>query len=91
MRPHDRLCSAAAATQDALFMNKPVYDHQSLDALVQHAYYVAMHLGLARIMGHKAAEYVQNKFPGPEYRARNLKLYQDLADKLHIHTAAMSY
>ena len=45
-------------------MNKPVYDHQSLDALVLHAYYVAKHLGPSRTLGHNAAAYVQQKVPG---------------------------
>lgn len=68
--------------QEGLFMNKPVYDHQSLDALVLHAYYVAKHLNGARSMGHKAAEYVQMKFPGPQHRVRNLLLYLELAKAL---------
>ncbi len=45
-------------------MNKPVYDHQSLDALLLHAYYVAKHLGPSRTLGHNAAAYVQQKLPG---------------------------
>lgn len=70
-------------------MNKPVYDHQSLDALVLHAYYVAKHLSVARTMGHRAAEYVQGKYPGPEHRSRNLLLYRELAEKL-LDAAALS-
>ncbi len=63
-------------------MNKPVYDYQSLDALVLHAYYVAKHLTTARRIGHKAAQYVQTKFPGPEHRARNAMLYAELEQQL---------
>lgn len=75
--------------QEGLFLNKPVYDHQSLDALVLHAYYVAKHLSAAQTMGHSAAEYVQGKYPGPEHRSRNLLLYRELAEKL-LDAAALS-
>lgn len=64
--------------QEGLFMNKPVYDYQALDALVLHAYYVSKHLSAARRIGHAAALYVQSKFPGPEHRARNAMLYAEL-------------
>ena len=59
-------------------MNKPVYDYQSLDAVVEHAYYVRKHLTIARQLGTKAANYVQSFFPGPEHRARNALLYMEL-------------
>ena len=45
--------------QEGLFINGPVYDHQSLDALVVHAYYTAKHLTTSRMLGYKSAMYVQ--------------------------------
>ncbi|CAL8463331.1 g2865 [Coccomyxa elongata] len=84
-----RKAAALPMPDEGLFMNKPVYDHQSLDALVLHAYYVAKHLSVARTMGHRAAEYVQGKYPGPEHRSRNLLLYRELAEKL-LDAAALS-
>jgi hypothetical protein len=70
--------------QEGLFMHKPVYDHQALDALVLHAYYVSKHLGNARRLGHAAALYVQSEYPGPKHRARNAQLYMDLEQQLKL-------
>ena len=49
--------------QDGLFINGPVYDYQSMDALVLHAYYTAKHLTSARQLGRDAAMYVQVSQP----------------------------
>ena len=49
--------------QDGLFINGPVYEFQSMDALVLHAYYAAKHLTSARQLGHNAAMYVQVSQP----------------------------
>ena len=46
-------------SQDGLFINGPVYDFQSMDALVLHAYYSAKHLASAKQLGRAAAMYVQ--------------------------------
>lgn len=67
--------------QDGLFINKPVYDHRSLDSLVHHAFYAAKHLGAAQLLALKAAEYVQMK-RRPNQHAGNLQLYQDRMDAL---------
>ena len=40
-------------------MNGPVYEFQSLEALVLHAYYTAKHLTTARALGYRAAMHVQ--------------------------------
>ena len=45
--------------QEGLFLNGPVYDFQSLEALTLHAYYTAKHLTTARALGYRAAMYVQ--------------------------------
>ena len=45
--------------QEGLFINKPVYDFQSLDALLVHAYYTTKHLTAATEIGYKSAFYVQ--------------------------------
>ncbi|EIE18186.1 hypothetical protein COCSUDRAFT_45597 [Coccomyxa subellipsoidea C-169] len=85
-----RKAAALPMPDEGLFMNKPVYDHQSLDALLLHAYYVAKHLGPSRTLGHNAAAYVQQKLPGPEHRARNLLLYLELAQELLMDAASAS-
>ena len=45
--------------QEGLFINKPVYDYQSLDALLVHAYYTTKHLTAATEVGYNSAFYVQ--------------------------------
>ena len=45
--------------QEGLFINKPVYDNQSLDALLVHAYYTTKHLTAATEIGYNSAFYVQ--------------------------------
>lgn len=45
--------------QEGLFINKPVYDFQSLDALLVHAYYTTKHLTAATEIGYNSAFYVQ--------------------------------
>ena len=45
--------------QEGLFINKPVYDFQSLDALLLHAYYTTKHLSVATDIGYNSAFYVQ--------------------------------
>ncbi len=48
-----------ASLQEGLFINKPVYDFQSLDALLVHAYYTTKHLTAATEVGYKSAFHVQ--------------------------------
>ncbi len=45
----------AMHAQEGLFINKPVYDFQSLDALLVHAYYTTKHLTAANQIGYKSA------------------------------------
>ena len=45
----------AMYAQEGLFINKPVYDFQSLDALLVHAYYTTKHLTAASQVGYKSA------------------------------------
>ena len=54
----DRL-NGTASVQEGLFINKPVYDNQSLDALLVHAYYTTKHLTAATEIGYNSAFYVQ--------------------------------